>query len=176
MDNGSSPRVRGTRADVRDDLRLARFIPARAGNSRSLIGPAITVSVHPRACGELRTTTRHRSRLPGSSPRVRGTQRSPMAPLPSARFIPARAGNSLFLQVCCRRATVHPRACGELSVHSHSIFSIIGSSPRVRGTPNFTSFRDSNDRFIPARAGNSWRPTARPGSTPVHPRACGELT
>ena len=76
--SGSSPRLRGTRAPARPDRRLARFIPAPAGNADGL-GIAIGLdAVHPRACGE-RTVMRHqRVSCNGSSPRLRGTQRRPV--------------------------------------------------------------------------------------------------
>ncbi len=91
---GSSPRVRGTlwRRSGRGSRR--RFIPARAGNAIPPMVGLLFAAVHPRACGERRKVAAVRSRVPGSSPRVRGT------PFPDTRiqfgnrFIPARAGNA----------------------------------------------------------------------------------
>ena len=50
----------------------------------------------------------------------------------------------------------------------------IGSSPRVRGTVDQRGPLGVERRFIPARAGNSWRPTWTFQNPSVHPRACGE--
>ena len=52
---------------------------------------------------------------------------------------------------------------------------LIGSSPRVRGTPAAQLGVGVDDRFIPACAGNSSRTSSRPQSPTVHPRVCGEL-
>ena len=49
---GSSPRLRGTLQRLGELDRLARFIPAPAGNARAARRRAILPSVHPRACGE----------------------------------------------------------------------------------------------------------------------------
>ena len=85
---------------------------------------------------------------------------------------------------------VHPRACGELNLLKSDRFTPRvgklfgevyrgGSSPRVRGTQRLLPSRqNASRRFIPARAGNSFKHDGMSVSTlrqPVHPRACGEL-
>ena len=153
---GSSPRVRGTR------------------NLKPFLKPSATV--HPRACGELNLAICDRLFPAGSSPRVRGTPDRPSVQLDRERFIPARAGNSPSAFCVDLVATVHPRACGELSACRKSLWRLDGSSPRVRGTLVEPSIGLRQFRFIPARAGNSRRMPSRPPLQPVHPRACGELT
>ena len=49
-----------------------------------------------------------------------------------------------------------------------------GSSPHTRGTLHATFQAQEGDRFIPAYAGNAWRPTAAIGAATVHPRIRGE--
>ncbi len=49
-----------------------------------------------------------------------------------------------------------------------------GSSPRVRGTLRGSQNWSGSDRFIPARAGNTWSECAGSQTQAVHPRACGE--
>ena len=95
---GSSPRVRGTVDRSSSSLLDSRFIPARAGNGYPLCNRCAVSKVHPRACGE-----RTLNRTPafchcGSSPRVRGTDRHASRGACVERFIPARAGNGLYLQ------------------------------------------------------------------------------
>ena len=91
---GSSPRMRGT--DVRRDLGvgLGRFIPAHAGNSILLKPLFGCFTVHPRACGEQIYAAEFRANAPGSSPRMRGTDRYISVTVGRTRFIPAHAGNS----------------------------------------------------------------------------------
>ena len=91
---GSSPRVRGTRAQYRFDHAARRFIPARAGNAKALVPRCRSVAVHPRACGERHPALDRNPHDYGSSPRVRGTQSSRPCRRALSRFIPARAGNA----------------------------------------------------------------------------------
>ena len=91
------------------------------------------------------------------------------------RFIPARAGNSSIEAAHSRNSTVHPRACGELLCQVRGLGELLGSSPRVRGTPLAPRVPSGTVRFIPARAGNSFDERRDPVLAAVHPRACGEL-
>ena len=131
---GSSPRVRGTRLYPTPRQARRRFIPACAGNTRQVDELAVCVPVHPRVCGE------HRGHAG--------------AVALQERFIPACAGNtrSELHGVAC--LTVHPRVCGEHPHYLPTHYSLVGSSPRVRGTRHKSRAR----RFFET----------------VHPRVCGE--
>ena len=73
--DGSSPRVRGTRAEIAQRLVIGRFIPACAGNTPAASCRMSPCAVHPRVCGEhIQCFTQ-----------IQG----------SIRFIPACAGNTL---------------------------------------------------------------------------------
>ena len=91
---GSSPRMRGTPGFSFSSFDLIRFIPAHAGNSKSYPGTPRSITVHPRACGELRPSRAPSIRYSGSSPRMRGTLNGDYARARLLRFIPAHAGNS----------------------------------------------------------------------------------
>ena len=69
---------------------------------------------------------------------------------------------------------VHPRPCGEQSNSIITVLPCTGSSPPVRGTAIQADIPASTDRFIPARAGNSYGIKAAGLGTAVHPRPCGE--
>ena len=151
-----------------------RFIPARAGNSRTAPGPNSPTPVHPHACGEQCVAFSRRSTHSGSSPRVRGTVPCVRTPDHRLRFIPARAGNSSSPRRLPSRSSVHPRACGEQIATRAGIIIRSGSSPRVRGTASIPERHSRRDRFIPARAGNGRNGRLKPSTSTVHPRACGE--
>ena len=173
--NGSSPRVRGTHAASGPRSGIRRFIPACAGNSRSWRSGPWRCAVHPRVCGELSAACRGTMAVNGSSPRVRGTRRSPVPRTGLPRFIPACAGNSPAAPAAISRSSVHPRVCGELSAVAHRSRLAHGSSPRVRGTPRDRIAGGRHRRFIPACAGNSPARGGAHGIHAVHPRVCGEL-
>ncbi len=90
------------------------------------------------------------------------------------RFIPARAGNSWCSTGTKAAMPVHPRACGEQGFGTADRRHRPGSSPRVRGTASASVPSTSDNRFIPARAGNSDGQRGRDHQHTVHPRACGE--
>ena len=166
--------MRGTQPHNADGYEIGRFIPACAGNTALSRWNIILNAVHPRVCGEHQIQTRLSPFPHGSSPRVRGTRRPPIAAFHFCRFIPACAGNTKLKLVSRMTSTVHPRVCGEHSRDYLRIDVTIGSSPRVRGTryPNYRSFMST--RFIPACAGNTLGLRSTPLWSPVHPRVCGE--
>ena len=135
LDDGSSPRVRGTRLRQPLGQRLGRFIPACAGNTSSTNTSVLPDAVHPRVCGEHLFLRQDPDRAAGSSPRVRGTRRGDPA-------------GKVF-------GPVHPRVCGEHPLSQSTRQYGAGSSPRVRGTPEAGRLRAVYDRFIPACAGNT---------------------
>ena len=91
---GSSPRVRGTLRAAEGAHSEPRFIPARAGNTQFSASCVLTVTVHPRACGEHALSQWLITAPSGSSPRVRGTPVRHRLADRRSRFIPARAGNT----------------------------------------------------------------------------------
>ena len=95
FNDGSSPRVRGTREDLLCAGPVRRFIPACAGNTRRTEVSRRDYAVHPRVCGEHRLRPRAMVSLDGSSPRVRGTLLRGLAIRLLGRFIPACAGNTM---------------------------------------------------------------------------------
>ena len=172
--NGSSPRVRGTANDTIDQFLTARFIPACAGNSSRSRIRRTRLTVHPRVCGEQDIRLNPSTSIPGSSPRVRGTDKQSRLYLSDHRFIPACAGNSLLRRSLRSLRSVHPRVCGEQTAGDGYDQSVPGSSPRVRGTDLIPTKRFELTRFIPACAGNSSVARGCGKCRAVHPRVCGE--
>ncbi len=152
---GSSPRGRGTLRFMQYTDAALRFIPAGAGNA-SEFGAVIAQSpVHPRGGGERQCSCLAPYAECGSSPRGRGTL-APVADLAAlGRFIPAGAGNAAFASASAPLCPVHPRGGGERCPAALCCPSLLGSSPRGRGTRNLSSNAHSSSRFIPAGAGNA---------------------
>ena len=171
---GSSPRVRGTALMRPFSLSPLRFIPAGAGNGMSLIQKIPDLAVHPRGCGERILSVRRKWLKIGSSPRVRGTERFGCVPFGPHRFIPAGAGNGIYIPLSSQDLPVHPRGCGERSRMAMCSGLAAGSSPRVRGTDLHRHRIGGADRFIPAGAGNGPAVGMKNRSITVHPRGCGE--
>ncbi len=92
---GSAPRVRGTRHAAAAQADHPRFSPARAGNTMVARCHARHQSVQPRACGEHNSCHGIKIVDSGSAPRVRGTLHRYRKLNLTARFSPARAGNTL---------------------------------------------------------------------------------
>ncbi len=155
VSHGSSPRVRGTPGRRGARLRLARFIPAGAGNARTSRRSPTTGAVHPRGCGERSPAPDPSRGADGSSPRVRGTPLPPPRQPESGRFIPAGAGNADAGPTAPACGPVHPRGCGERPVPNNMPDGDNGSSPRVRGTLCKAWIVEVDRRFIPAGAGNA---------------------
>ena len=172
--SGSSPRVRGTQRRWRVYARLRRFIPACAGNTEATVSYDLPEPVHPRVCGEHKQGDPVPGSFLGSSPRVRGTPRTPDACAGRRRFIPACAGNTLNCLATPNTRSVHPRVCGEHRDEPVSGRCFHGSSPRVRGTQTTFQMVKLKNRFIPACAGNTTPSGTTSSSKAVHPRVCGE--
>ena len=171
---GSSPRLRGTPGAVRPACIRRGIIPALAGNTVDGVLRLGTAGDHPRACGEHCDRQRVAARDAGSSPRLRGTRASHEHQRFRRGIIPALAGNTR----CGRRSRTpswdHPRACGEHSGDNTNRIELIGSSPRLRGTPVSISLMRPPPGIIPALAGNTRCCVRAWSSGWDHPRACGE--
>ena len=96
-----------------------------------------------------------------------------LLPARKAKTIPAHAGNTQVFSVTAHDYSVHPRACGEHNAaRTHG--EVIGSSPRMRGTPTIAAPSVGSPRFIPACAGNTLTCLLGGLLLTVHPRVCGE--
>ena len=152
---GSSPRLRGTPVPPLPRRLRGRFIPAFAGNAEAGKTLRSILAVHPRVCGERTAEIPAKLQFLGSSPRLRGTPFLDSWKFCFQRFIPAFAGNAAVRAARARSPTVHPRVCGERHSRQRSGSTRIGSSPRLRGTPDVRAPATHIPRFIPAFAGNA---------------------
>ena len=174
VNDGSSPRTRGTDGPRSPGGSAGRFIPAHAGNRRTRPPAPSPSTVHPRARGEQAHAAPELAAPSGSSPRTRGTGADDVAEGVGARFIPAHAGNSATPPAAHHDRTVYPRARGEQKTTSKVSGQNGGSSPRTRGTDVENLVLLLGHRFIPAHAGNRSRPSGSSSAPTVHPRVRGE--
>ena len=110
---GSSPRVRGTRSPSCCALQNRGIIPACAGNTCRETNTAKGRRDHPRVCGEHDGMTSVLMFPRGSSPRVRGTHGVAVADDAHLGIIPACAGNTVRFGHGANGHRDHPRVCGE---------------------------------------------------------------
>ena len=171
---GSSPRMRGTRYVARFPSSWLGIIPAHAGNTLSARSLIRYTGDHPRACGEHDGHGGGSPALPGSSPRMRGTRFRPDGQHVVAGIIPAHAGNTGVPGWPCAAYRDHPRACGEHPTKPLISSTVLGSSPRMRGTLGFRDYEGYQRGIIPAHAGNTSAFLYAVSSSWDHPRACGE--
>ena len=133
MAGGSSPHVRGARGALRQPELMTGIIPACAGSTRWSGRRCCSTGDHPRMCGEHRREGRAGSRLPGSSPHVRGAPGRLAVPRDPEGIIPACAGSTRSRHLWMGYDRDHPRMCGEHLKLSSVVFLTAGSSPHVRG-------------------------------------------
>ena len=171
-----------------------RFIPTSVGNAGTRTSPDGMTSVHPHVCGERSKMLSQSKHVIGSSPRLWGTLLIRPRTVASSRFIPTSVGNAFRAASFASFATVHPHVCGErvglaslirpISVHPHvcgerrtfhsRTTPLIGSSPRLWGTPTRFAPVSHWTRFIPTSVGNASSAFIRSISCSVHPHVCGE--
>ena len=130
---GSSPRVRGKRADRERLEALAGLIPACAGKTLTSTCLTSSLRAHPRVCGENPLLFIESFQHTGSSPRVRGKHRSTKETSGGVRLIPACAGKTSRASASLVLSRAHPRVCGENTRIKGQRLGLSGSSPRVRG-------------------------------------------
>ena len=92
------------------------------------------VGIIPRTCGEHILLTNVLTGAWGSSPRMRGTRELGGPAAPGLGIIPAHAGNTRCKVVWETQSRDHPRACGEHYNLMFDMQTLMGSSPRMRGT------------------------------------------
>ncbi len=172
---GLSPLARGT-PPLRSSTRsISRFIPAGAGNSRSILLALFRLAVYPRWRGELCIKTSVKNFAVGLSPLARGTRTRDAPRFVGTRFIPAGAGNSHHDARATRQGSVYPRWRGELARRQFSGRFVLGLSPLARGTLFMRGSKSPRRRFIPAGAGNSGESGCVHQWSSVYPRWRGEL-
>jgi len=110
----------------------------------------------------------------GSSPRMWGTRVLKESSPSDDRFIPTHVGNTDGMTATPPSSSVHPHACGEHTGVCEGTPGLLGSSPRMWGTPGSATPLPGRRRFIPTHVGNTTSIGTAPSREAVHPHACGE--
>ena len=104
---------------------------------------------------------------------MRGSLRILISPFFQVGIIPAHAGLTHDHAERHGRSRDHPRACGAHILGTLSVLKLMGSSPRMRGSPAFPWGNTVCRRIIPAHAGLTYRCQRCESMSRDHPRACG---
>ena len=171
---GSSPRVWGTHLTWKPYSFYGRFIPTCVGNTSPDAGEPCPRPVHPHVCGEHTRSCTNGNGRSGSSPRVWGTPLRKGLASGFTRFIPTCVGNTRPGRTSPPSTPVHPHVCGEHIMLTYAQCLLIGSSPRVWGTPLDWRGKPPHMRFIPTCVGNTSFVHIIPPPYSVHPHVCGE--
>ena len=158
MNEGLSPRVRGSRFRRQRSRRHAGSIPASAGQPQVTVVLAHRGEVYPRECGAAggHVGLIHCAR--GLSPRVRGSHSRRSSDRIDQRSIPASAGQPSYDHSTSHWEWVYPRECGAARSVERLSASGSGLSPRVRGSRAGVGVAVGVGGSIPASAGQPKTP------------------
>ena len=171
---GSSPHMRGARAQRQGHRARGGIIPTHAGSTRCSERRVRASWDHPRTCGEHKSEGIRKCLDSGSSPHMRGAHGLLGVALEQLRIIPAHAGSTRTAHRGGRTSADHPRTCGEHLSQRVAVAPGTGSSPHMRGALDDVRGLLDLGRIIPAHAGST--PCRRRPRRPPrdHPRTCGE--
>ena len=153
--NGTSPRMRGKRGNLKLRLPTKGNIPAHAGKTADFDFDAEDMQEHPRARGENVVVEKQLLPVVGTSPRTRGKLIAESLCAPEIRNIPAHAGKTQAPPRGWLPSGEHPRARGENRVGMLRRRNIYGTSPRTRGKPDQARPATPVGWNIPAHAGKT---------------------
>ena len=172
--SGSPPRMRGKATKTGCFHPGVRITPAYAGKRVSAAMLALTLSDHPRVCGEKNIPFLRSFRVWGSPPRMRGKGADLGRGRRALGITPAYAGKSVQVETLTPYIQDHPRICGEKNPPAWKTPTFIGSPPHMRGKVAAGSSGGRAKGITPAYAGK--RNTLKGATAAVgdHPRICGE--
>ena len=151
-----------------------RFIPRLWGNIGPAWSPSMSIPAHPHARGEHQAASAAATIDDGSSPHPWGTRKRNRLLPAAVRFIPTPVGNTPRSAIQLDQGSVHPHTRGEHQWMSQTVSVGAGSSPHPWGTPESSSHRPCETRFIPTPVGNTPCCSTAPSALPVHPHTRGE--
>ena len=154
---GLSPRVRGSPWWPGACVRRQGSIPACAGEPVSQDSSRRNARVYPRVCGGAPGALPLCLRCRGLSPRVRGSRQVDQRRRLGRGSIPACAGEPARPWAFVRPGPVYPRVCGGAQDITIDSATMMGLSPRVRGSLIEVNNHIGLEGSIPACAGEPSR-------------------
>ncbi len=173
LEEGRSPRMRGSRAQLAQPRLKAGSIPADAGEPTRCGWIWTRTTVDPRGCGGADEQRDLLIRDEGRSPRMRGSPDHELRDPTERGSIPADAGEPTPSRRwrCCKR--VDPRGCGGADRRQEEPSEARGRSPRMRGSQNYGAREGARHGSIPADAGEPGDERQGGAAGGVDPRGCG---
>ena len=171
---GSSPLARGALANLSQLSKRVGIIPACAGSTSEAPRSCTSSRDHPRLRGEHELKEGVVVSVKGSSPLARGALFSRVAQRLLRGIIPACAGSTSCLKVCCLQTWDHPRLRGEHASPFSPLGMVKGSSPLARGARLLLLQQRSAGGIIPACAGSTAFRFSFVAYSGDHPRLRGE--
>ena len=174
FNDGSAPRVWGTRGISFDCRGIGRFSPTGVGNTMQYPPERGHLTVQPHGCGEHTFTDLSLKILNGSAPRVWGTLSKQITFLQQKRFSPTGVGNTKAKRIYKASGAVQPHGCGEHTNAKTKKINFNGSAPRVWGTRFYELHDHLTGRFSPTGVGNTSKESNSAITIAVQPHGCGE--
>ena len=170
---GLSPPTRGNPRRFQQPRDMRRSIPAHAGEPRSLSSRASACRVYPRPRGGTQDGRVIPLDMLGLSPPTRGNRPSGLVEERHKRSIPAHAGEPTFCAAASFAGSVYPRPRGGTRLAPRIRTTTDGLSPPTRGNLLVVSGGVSDQRSIPAHAGEPSPRIRRFAKSRVYPRPRG---
>ncbi len=152
---GRSPLTRGRRGVGQHLGNPAGSIPAHAGETPMRFSPRSHNEVDPRSRGGDTRGFRPRGARSGRSPLTRGRLPAICEASPSARSIPAHAGETKRCALVQRKNEVDPRSRGGDPLGGPNVAPSAGRSPLTRGRRHYVNLPERAIGSIPAHAGET---------------------
>ena len=152
-DTGTSPHLRGNRTLWTLGCLIMRDIPAPTGEPSSINGRMVRSRGHPRTYGGTLLGSMLRDGGWGTSPHLRGNRVG--GPDEGARYgdIPAPTGEPYFVDAWLPDHEGHPRTYGGTQNLDDGDYTVVGTSPHLRGNRWYQPVESPFDGDIPAPAG-----------------------
>lgn len=135
----------------------ARNTPAYAGSTTSgCRPPPLYKRNHPRTCGEYAdASTVSHTATGGSPPHMRGAQKRDASRVNTHRITPTYAGRTVTIGAVTASVSNHHHVCEEHIKYVYKSPSRLGTSPRMRRSPQNRTDDMRCSRIIPTYAGST---------------------